>query len=326
MAPIAPIEAFERQVVVLPLANMLVLRPVDARTKRNRRYKRIALSIDEVGLVEPLVVCGKPDEEGRYLLLDGHLRRAALLDRRQSKARCLLARSDEAFTYNARINRVAIVQEHLMIVRALERGVPEDKLARALNVDVQHVRRRVGLLNGICREAVTVLADKAVNPVTFDVLRKMKPNRQREACDLMASASNFSSGYAKALLAGSKREDVKKAPKVERRPAITAADLSLLDREMSRMKRDFASVELGYGQDMLAVAITSNYLAKLIGNPRTARYLNDNHPEMFEKFRSIVSASSLDRLEESATGEATHTAVRRKRDRRSKWAAVVSMP
>lgn len=201
------LDAFERQVVVLPLAKMLVLRPVDARTKKNRRYKRIARSIDEVGLVEPLVVCRERDKEGRYLLLDGHLRRAALLDNGQSEARCLLARSDEAFTYNARINRVAIVQEHLMIVRALERGVPEDKLARALNVNVQHVRRRVSLLNGICPEAVSALAEKAVNPVTFEVLRKMKPNRQREACDLMASASNFSSGYAKALLAGSDKKD-----------------------------------------------------------------------------------------------------------------------
>ena len=88
---------------------------------------------------------------------------------------------------------MAAVQEHLMIVRALDRGVPEEKLARALNVNVQHVRRRVSLLNGICREAVAALADKAGNSVTFDALRKMKPTRQLEACDLMASASNFSS-------------------------------------------------------------------------------------------------------------------------------------
>ena len=299
------LDAFERQLVLLPLANMLVLRPVDARTKKNPRYKRIARSIDEVGLVEPLVVCPERDKEGRYLLLDGHLRRAALLDKGQSEAGCLLARSDEAFTYNARINRVSVVQEHLMIVRALERGVPEDKLARALNVNVQHVRRRVGLLNGICPEAASVLADKTVNPETFDALRKMKPNRQRDACDLMASASNFSSGYAEALLAGSKKEDVKKPAAVGRRPAITAADLTLLDREMSRMKRDFASMELSYGQDMLALAVASNYLAKLTANPRTARYLDDNHPEMFEKFRSIVSASSLDRPEHGATPEAS---------------------
>jgi hypothetical protein len=294
--PSAARDAFERQVVLLPLSNMLVLRQVDARIKQTRRYRRIARSVDEIGLVEPLVVCNKPDKDGRYLLLDGHLRRAALLDKGDSEARCLLALSDEAFTYNARVNRVATVQEHLMIVRALERGVPEEKLARALDVDVQHVRRRVSLLNGICSEAVTILADKPVNPVTFDVLRKMKPDRQVEACGLMASASNFSSGYAKALLTGSKQEDLKKAAPA-RPTAITAADLTLLEREMGRMRRDFAAVELSYGQDMLALAIASNYLAKLIANPRTSRYLNDNHPEILAKFQSIVAAARVEEAE-----------------------------
>jgi len=182
------------------------------------------------------------------------------MDKGQSEARCILARSDEAFTYNARINRVATVQEHLMIVRALERGVPEEKLARALDVNVQHVKRRVSLLNGICPEAITLLADKAVNPVMFDVLRKMKPGRQVEACGLMTSASNFSSGYAKALLAGSKDDDLKRPATAQRRPAVTAADLTLLEREMSRMQRDFATVEVSCGQNMLTLAIASYYL------------------------------------------------------------------
>jgi ParB-like chromosome segregation protein Spo0J len=86
MALAAARSAFERQVVLLPLADMLVLRQVDGITKRSRRYRRIAQSIDEIGLVEPLAVCNKPDH-GRYLLLDGHLRRAALLDKGETEAR-----------------------------------------------------------------------------------------------------------------------------------------------------------------------------------------------------------------------------------------------
>jgi hypothetical protein len=63
---------------------------------------------------------------------------------------------------------------------------------------------------------------------------------------------------------------------------------------MSRMKRDFASVEVSYGQDMLVLAIASNYLAKLIANPRVSRYLDDNHPEVFAKFKSIVTAPPIE--------------------------------
>jgi hypothetical protein len=54
----------------------------------------------------------------------------------------LLAREDEAFTYNKHVNRLSIVQEHLMILRAIERGVSEAKLAKALDVRIEYIRHR----------------------------------------------------------------------------------------------------------------------------------------------------------------------------------------
>jgi hypothetical protein len=86
-----------------------------------------------------------------------------------------------------------------MIVRALERGIREKKLARALNVNIQRIKRRAALLNGICPDIIHLLKDKPVSPGTFDALRKMKPERQIETCGLMAWTANFSSSYARAL-------------------------------------------------------------------------------------------------------------------------------
>ena len=85
-----------------------------------------------------------------YLLLDGHIRHAVLADAGETEVRCLIALDDEAFTYNKRINRLATIQEHFMIVRAIERGVSEDKLAKALDLDVKAIRRRRMMLGGIC--------------------------------------------------------------------------------------------------------------------------------------------------------------------------------
>jgi hypothetical protein len=34
---------------------------------------------------------------------------------------CLIATDDEGYTYNNRINRLAIIQEHRMILKAIER-------------------------------------------------------------------------------------------------------------------------------------------------------------------------------------------------------------
>jgi len=92
-----------------------------------------------------------------------------------------------------------------MIVRAIERGVSEEKLARVLNLDVRAIRRRRTMLNGVCPEVVELLKDKSVNPIAFEVLAKMKPGRQIEAAELMATAGNYSGSYAGALLAATGR-------------------------------------------------------------------------------------------------------------------------
>src|ERR1700730_4607015 len=123
--------AFERHLVVLPLSNILPMRRVPDSIKQTLRYKRIIASIGEVGIVEPLVVARQQDDNEPYMLVDGHLRHAALLDLGTSEAPCLIADDDEAFTYNKRVNRLATIQEHYMIVKAIERGVSEEKLARA---------------------------------------------------------------------------------------------------------------------------------------------------------------------------------------------------
>ena len=202
-----------------------------------------------------MVVFCKPDDKGRYLLLDGHKKRTILLAQgRTTEEVCLLSRDDEAITYNKRVNHVSAMQEHQMIMRAIERGVQETKIAKALNVNLQYIKRRNGLLRQICPEAVHALKEQEVNPVTFDVLRKMKPRRQIEACQLMTSAGNYSSAYAKALLAASRDIDLKDP--LGRRPAgpMTCADLALMERELKTVQSDFRAIESAYGEDVLRAA------------------------------------------------------------------------
>lgn len=283
--------AFEPELVVLPLKAMLPLRQVTDHIRRSHKYSVIAASIDEVGVIEPPVVFHKPDQRGRYLLLDGVLKRDILLARGETETECLLSLDDEAYTYNKNTIRLATVQEHFMILRAIERGVPEERLARALNVKVAHVRRRLNILRGICSQVVDLLRDKQVNPVTFDVLRKMREPRQIEACELMVAASNYSSSYARAILAAS--SDVgRRQPQRRAIPTVvTLADLALMERELKEVQHKAAGVEASYGREMLELAIAARYISRLLSNPKIARYLEDNHPEIAHEFRVVVSAT-----------------------------------
>jgi len=149
--------AFERNILTLPIADLLPTKALPAGVRESVKYRRIAASVAEVGLIEPLSIARQ--KSGEYLLLDGHMRLDALRFLGATDAPCVVADDDESFTYNKRVNRLATIQEHYMIVRALERGVPEEKLARALNVDVKVIRQRRHLLAGISREVAELLKD-----------------------------------------------------------------------------------------------------------------------------------------------------------------------
>ena len=88
-----------------------------------------------------------------------------------------------------------------MLRRALERGVSAARLAQALNVDVSSINKRAQLLQGICQEAIELLADRQFSPEVTRELRKMKPIRQVECVELMVAANTVTLSYAKALLA-----------------------------------------------------------------------------------------------------------------------------
>lgn len=285
--------AFERELLATPLDQILPTRQVTDHIKKTVKYRRIAQSIQEIGVIEPLVVARSAHADG-VMLLDGHIRHAVLRDLGVAEARCLLARDDEAFTYNKRINRLATIQEHYMIVRALERGVSEEKIARALNVDAKAIQRRRSLLEGVCPEIIEMLKDRSVNPVTFDVLRKMKTMRQIEAAELMLATNNFTSSYAKALLAATRQNDLARPDRPKKVGGMTPEQMARMEREMASLNQDFKALEASYGDDVLHLVIASGYLSRLVANPEIERFLQTRHPEILDEFRAIISAASLD--------------------------------
>ena len=297
--------AFERRMVVLPITNILPMKQVTPDIKQMLKYKRIVASIAEVGIVEPLVVAPRPKDAGPHMLLDGHLRHSALADLGRTEAPCIIADDDEAYTYNKRVSRLATIQEHFMIVRAIERGVSEDKLAKALNVDLRMIKSKCSLLDGICPELVELLKDRSIDPTVFNSLRKMKPMRQIEAVELMSTVGNFTSRYAQALLAATKQQDLARPERPKKIRGMTPEQMARMEREMEGLQRDFKGVEASYGESVLNLVIASGYVAKLIGNAQTCRYLEQHHPELLVEFKAIVAAASL---EDGGSGNATAAA------------------
>ena len=173
----------------LPIDKILPSRQVPEGLLISRKFAQIKASIEAVGLIEPLSV-GKLDK-GKRVLLDGHIRLIALRDLGYTEVPCLESTDDESFTYNNRINRLSTIQEHHMLRRAVERGVSAQRLAIALDIDVNTINKKMTLLDGLCTEVVDLLKDQTFSAEVARVLRKMKPLRQVECVELMISANTI---------------------------------------------------------------------------------------------------------------------------------------
>src|SRR5260370_10276890 len=181
-SPPSPVSmGFENTGQRIAIAEIQRLKLVGRAAKKTPKYAQIVASVREVGIVEPPVVARDRSDRGKYLLLDGHLRIEVLKDMGETDVMCLVSTDDEAYTYNKRVNRLAIIQEHKMILKAVERGVPEERIAKALNVNVDSIKRKRNLLDGICPEAAEILKDKHVSINSLWELKNLAPMRQLEA-------------------------------------------------------------------------------------------------------------------------------------------------
>lgn len=283
---------FENDCVMLSIDALLPVRPLRNATKSSRKYQQIAASTREVGFVEPPVVARNPSNPDTFLLLDGHVRIEVLKDLGINQVECLIATDDEAFSYNKRISRLSPIQEHKMIRRAIERGVTEEKIAKALDIKPESVRRKARMLNGICDEAVAILKNKPCPMAVFEILRKMKPLRQVEAAEFFINANNYSVAYASAILAGTSQAQMAEGAKPKRKKGISPEAMARMESELTRLQEAITSIQQTYGQDHLHLTIVKGYLARLLGNARVVRYLMQHRPEFLTAFQSIADMTS----------------------------------
>jgi hypothetical protein len=284
---------FEMRKIRLSLAVILPVRQIKNPQKNIRRYKTIRESIKEIGLIEPLMVHPQKDKTGTYLLMDGHLRHAALKELGETEADCIIANDDESFTYNARVSRVAPIQEHKMIVKAVRNGVRPERIAAALNVSVKNVRASMKLLDGIHDEAADLLKDKSIAPKAIRLLKQVSYVRQIEIAELMVSANNFASGYAEALVLGTPKDQLANPNKLKVKEGLSPEEIGKMEQEMESLERDFKAVEESYGENMLNLVFARGYIKKLLDNAKVVRFLNANYSDILPEFEAIAAADAV---------------------------------
>lgn len=283
-----PPAAFKPQLNTIELNKIVLLRTMTANLRISQKYRAIASSMQDLGMVEPLVIHPLPTDQSTYLLLDGHLRLDILRTQGATSARCLIAKDDEAYTYNKRISPLSTIQEHRMLMKAINDGVSEERIASVLHIDLKTLRQKRELLVGICAEAADLLKDKAITAGCFVVLRKMTALRQIEAAELMCTMSNYSVALARTVLAASTSDQLAKSGTRKAPRTISQDQLAQLEQEMTNTQAGLAALKDTYGAERLELQVACRYLSAIMGNPRLRKYLHDQHVDLLRELEQIT--------------------------------------
>jgi hypothetical protein len=288
---------FEMDGVMLPIVDILPIKQIGKSVQKSPKYNCILASIKEVGIIEPPVVCpAKKDDNGRlkYLLLDGHIRIDILKHLGHTEVFCIVSTDDESYTFNDKVNRLSPIQEHFMIMKTIENGVGEDRIAKTLNANVKVIRKNRDLLNGICPEAVGLLKDKRIIPDAIRQLKKVKPMRQIEMAELMNAVSNYSTTYTKALIAATPKDMFVDNGQAKESTGIRPEDMKRMEKEMETLERDFKMIEETYGRNVLNLVLARGYLSKILDNARVVKFLSSRYGEILTELQKIVESLALE--------------------------------
>ena len=292
--------AFQSTILSLQLADITPLKELNVLVRRTAKYKQIATSLRHIGLIEPLVVF--QSSNGKYWLLDGTLRFDVLkMEGLATEARCLIATDDETYNYNKRVNYLPPIAEHSMILKAIANGVTEERIAEALDVNVAAIRKKRHLLDGICEEAAELLKDTRVTSDGFAVFRKMKPVRQIYAAEMMVASNNYSTRFARGLLAVTKPEGLVTPDETHKRPHKSTASLqSVLEQGSDDLIEDFKLVQRSYTNDLLSLTIAAGYLGRMLENTKIERHLLKRHTDILQAIQEVLAVVNGEKASSSA--------------------------
>lgn len=280
-------QGFHTELIELSVVNLIPTKNISVHVRQGKKYGQILSSIQEVGLIEAPVV-SPFNNSGEYLLLDGHLRIMALKELGVERVTCLISTEDESYTYNKHINRLSAIQEHRMIVKALQSGVSEEKLAKALNLDIKTIKGKVHMLSGICKEVADILKENMVPESVFRVLKKMKTPRQIQVAMLMKGQNRFTASFAKALLEMTAPDQlVDQGKPTKYTPAMLAKQVRL-ENESLALSQDLETLNEQYGTQIVDMTAMQAYLKRLLGNEDVAKYLLRFDESIYGKLTEIA--------------------------------------
>ena len=280
---------FETDIRLIALTQILRKQEIAPKIRTSQKYQQVLSTIRHAGVVEQIVVFPSVEQPGFYKLLDGDARLDVLLSLGATEAYCLISKTEETFTYNYRTNHLSPIQEHYMILKAIDKGVREEDLAQALNVNVSHIRAKRDLMNGICPEAVSIMKDHPFAPIVIRILRKMKPTQQITAVQQMIRLGNFSERMATHILITTPPDLLAEGKRAKQAEQLSSESLTEMRAAMENSREQQEEIRGALGITSISLNRVCSHYEKMLRNPRILKHLQKHHPKLLEELTHALA-------------------------------------
>lgn len=281
-------QAFQDKLITIDTNSITLSKELSKRVLVGKKYQTILASVKAIGLVEPLVITFK---DGKARLLDGHIRLHILQSLSVAKTDCLVSTDDEGYTYNRHISHISNIQERNMIMRAIDRGVPMEKIATALGIDVRTLKAKKNLLENIHPDVIEMFKTRKIPTKTFDYLRKMKDMRQIEVAHFMCNANNLSTPLAHHFWADTKPEMLRVRP--IKRNKYDIARLASLESAVSKIHKEYRLIYGNFGRHVIRLQVAQAWVRSIVANSLAQRFLENHYPDILRRFSELVDLTDL---------------------------------
>lgn len=284
-------KCFDNYFYEFDVDDLIYSRTLPVNVRGSMKFKQIAVTVREIGLIEPVIVF--VDKKGEKRILDGHLRIEVLKDLEIKKVHCLISPVEDSYTYNKRVNRITIVQEQKMLLRAVEAGVPVEKLCSVLGVSIKTIQSKLRISEGIAPEVLALLAEKNVPQALFGLLKKLKPYKQIEVVDTLVSINNFTRKFVESMLHAIPQEHFIDAGHAKEEANDFRRYLERLQKDMVSVQNETSKLDDEYSDNTFKLVVIKGHLERILSKAEILHWLYDNYPDYLSVFKQVTGIENL---------------------------------
>ena len=119
------------------------------------------------------------------------------------------------------------------------------------------------------------------------------PMRQIEMAELMIASNNFSTPYAKCLVAATQQESLIESERAKAISGLRPDDVARIEREMQSLEGDFRTIEESHGKNVLNLVVVVGYVRRLLDNAAVVKFLSRQFPDIYGEFEKLAEVTDL---------------------------------